>query len=230
MGHRRALWLLVWGWGCAGGDKSDSGPADTAAGGEELVFDIQQEFVRADPAAESPSGHTVLDHCTSDGETWSGAVATILVEQTATTTHVEIGVVGARPETVFTSWLRLKGTDPDTGESWGGNPITGKGSTALAPSTDLAELIALSETDGATEAPNAFMTDSDGNGSLIVDLDLGLIDGAYPFDNHDAELEPVPTVRAPYSPFLVRLASHCTDELAHGILQGDREMWFNWSP
>ena len=218
---------------CSGsGEPAAPAGDDTGDGGTEdaLIYDLDQAFARADPASESPSGHTVLTDCSSDGGTWPDATAVIRVAQTDTTTEIEIDVVGARPDTLFTSWLRLKGTDPETGESWGGNPITGKGSTALAPSTDLPELIEMSEGVGEPEAPNAFWTDADGAGSLVVLLDLPMIDGAYPFDNYDPSLEPVPTVRAPYAPFLVRLASHCTDELAHGILQGDREMWFNWSP
>ena len=236
MSRGPGIWLVM-GALCACTAKNDDETGDTGTHldkdgdtGPALVFDIEQEFVRADPAAESPSGHTVLDHCTTDGETWPDAVATISVAQTETTTQVDITVTDARPDTLFSGWLRLKGTDPDTGETWGGNPITGKGSTALAPSTDLAALIAMSEIEGATEAPNALWTDADGNGTLSVTLDLPMIDGAYPFDNHDPSLEPVDTVRAPYAPFLVRLASHCTDDLVHGILQGDREMWFNWSP
>jgi len=212
---------------CAGNDKGTDSGSDPS---EELLFDLEMDFVRADPAAESPSEHTVLDHCSTDGDTWPDATATVHIAQTATRTDVEIELSSARPNTLFTSWLRLKGTDPDTGESFGGNPITGKGSTALAPSTDLAELVAMSELEGVDEAPNAFWTDGSGNGTLRVALDMPLIDGEYPFDSYDSTLEPVATVRAPYAPFLIRLASHCTDELAHGILQGDREMWFNWSP
>jgi len=236
--------FYLWGlFGLLGACSGSAEPADTGKGaavdsgtdgdsdtGDLLSFDLDQEFVRADPSADSPSGHTVLEHCSMDGQTWSDAEASISVAQSESTTEVSIVVTGARPDTLFSAWLRLKGTDPDTGETWGGNPITGKGSTALAPSTELAALVAMSEIEGATEAPNAFWTDASGSGSLSVSLDLPMIDGAYPFDNYDPSLEPVPTVRAPYAPFLVRLASHCTDDLVHGILQGDREMWFNWSP
>jgi len=187
-------------------------------------------FVRADPLAESPSGHLMIEECSTDEQTWDDAVATIRVEQASETTAIDIEVTGARPDTLFSAWLRLRGTDPETGETFGGNPITDKGSTALAPSSELANLIELSETVGGTEAANVLTTDESGHGQYSIELDFAMIGGAYPFDRYDDNLEPVDIVGAPLSPFMIRLASHCQDGLAHGILQGDREIWFNWSP
>ena len=187
-------------------------------------------FVRADPLAESPSGHTMLDECSEDQTTWDGASAAIVVEQTSEQSRVEITITDARPDTLYTAWLRLRGTDPETGENYGGNPITDKGSTPLAPSSELGSLIALSETVGGTEAANVMITDASGSSAYSVDLDFALIGGAYPFDRYDETLEPVNVVGAPDAPFMIRLASHCQDGLAHGVLQGDREIWFNWSP
>jgi hypothetical protein len=206
--------------GCPTVDGSDEEPPVTTDG----------VFVRADPLAESPSGHLMAVECSDDQQTWTDATATIQVEQTSETTRVQIDVVDARPTTLFTAWLRLRGTDPETGETFGGNPITDKGSTPLAPTSELPDLIALSESVGASEAANAFTTDGNGTAQYSIELDFPMIGGAYPFDRHDAELEPVDIVGAPLAPFMIRLASHCQDGLAHGVLQGDREIWFNWSP
>ena len=211
---------------CACGDDASPGDSADTTGPIELTAN----FVRADPAAESPSGHTQIDSCSTDGETWAGAEASVNIVQDSDRTEIRIEISGAAPNTLFTAWLRLRGTNPDTGESYGGNPITDKGSTALAPSTALAELAAIAETEGATDAANALTTDADGNGTLEVVLDFAMIGGAYPFERYDSALLPVGIVGAPDAPFMIRLASHCTDGLAHGLLQGDREMWFNWAP
>jgi hypothetical protein len=205
--------------GCPTADELDDTPVITDGA-----------FVRADPLAESPSGHLMIDECSADQQTWDEATATIHVEQTLEGTRVDIAIVAARPDTLFTAWLRLRGTDPETGETFGGNPITDKGSTPLAPTSELIDLIALSETVGGTEAANVLTTDGNGTAEYSVDLDFAMIGGAYPFDLHDGSFEPVNIVGAPLAPFMIRLASHCQDGLAHGILQGDREIWFNWSP
>jgi len=218
----RPAWILLL---CAVATGCGDGPKD-----DEILFELDELFTRADPAADSPSGHNVVAHCSSDGQTWPDASATIAVFQTNTTTQIDIELTQGRPDTLFTAWLRLRGTDPDTGETFGGSPITDLGSTALAPSTDLGVLEEMMNSVGSTEATNAFMTDADGMGTLSVTLDLPMIGGMYPFDNYDPSLEPVATVSAPFASFLVRLASHCTDGLAHGLTQQDRESWFNWSP
>jgi len=200
------------------------------SGGETEPIELSGDFVRADPAAESPSGHTVLDSCATDGDTWAGAEASVDIVQFSDRTEIHIEMSGARPDTLFTAWLRLRGTNPNTGERYGGNPITDKGSTALAPSTALVELASMTETEGSDEAPNALTTDAAGSGTLDVVLDFAMIGGAYPFERYDPTLLPVGIVGTPDAPFMIRLASHCTDGLAHGLLQGDREMWFNWAP
>lgn len=201
-----------------------------ASGCGETPLITEGSFVRADPLAESPSGHTMVEECSSDQSLWDGASAGIIVEQTSERTLVDITISDARPDTLFTAWLRLRGTDPETGENYGGNPISDAGSTPLAPSTELESLIALSETVGGTEAANVMITDESGNATYSVELDFGMIGGAYPFERYDESLEPVNIVGAPDAPFMIRLASHCQDGLAHGLVQGDREIWFNWSP
>jgi hypothetical protein len=30
------------------------------------------------------------------------------------------------------------------------------------------------------------------------------------------------------APFTLRIASHCTDDLSHGLTPGNREGWFDW--
>lgn len=192
--------------------------------------ELQQEFVRMDAMAPSGSGHTVFDECSTTGETWPDAAATISVQQNAERTLVEIGLTGGRPDTLYTFWLRLAGTDPLTGEAYGGSPITGGGSTPLAPSTDLALLEEVGAGPGSPTAVNGFTSDATGSGSFAIELDFPMIDGAYPFDRYDPALPAVDTVGAPDAPFLIRMASHCTDGLSHGLSAGTREAWFNWSP
>lgn len=201
-------------------------------GGEVLEDPVATEStaVRADPAAESPSGHVMIVECSDDQQTWDTAVANFRVEQWTDRTIVTVDVTDARPDTLFTMWLRLRGTDPETGETFGGSPLTDKGSTPLAPTTALAALEAMTETTGATSAANVLTTDADGNASFTTELDFAMIGGEYPFDRFDDSYEPVGIVGAPLASFMIRLASHCQDGLAHGLLQGDREIWFNWSP
>ena len=194
------------------------------------LFSLDEAFTRADPASDSPSGHNVLSDCSTTGETWDGASANIQVDQFMERTTISVTLSGAKPDTLYTTWLRLKGTDPVSGESYGGSPITGAGSTALAPSTEVGVLFDMMNGPGEAAAYNAFWTDASGNGQLEVELDFGLIGGAYPFPNYDPTLEEVAIVGAPDAPFMIRIASHCTDGLAHGLVQGDRETWFNWSP
>ncbi len=201
---------------------------DTQVGDPNIT--LNEAFTRADPASESPSGHTVVADCSATGETWPAAAAAVEVEQYDATTTIRISLTGARPDTLFTAWLRLRGKDPVSGETYGGSPLTDAGSTPLAPSTDLAGLAAMSETVGAEAAPNAFWSDASGNGQLEVTLDTPLIGGEYRFDRYDTALDAVRITGAPDAAFMIRLASHCTDGLAHGLVQQDRETWFNWSP
>jgi hypothetical protein len=207
-------------------DSSETG-SDSAA--ETNSYDLERPFVRGDATAESSTGQTVIADCLPEGETWADASATIHVVQGAESTRVEMELFDARPNSLFSAWVRLKGKDPVTGETWGNNPITGKGSTPLAPSGELAALVEVSDEEGASDAINSFRTDEEGHGALTVELDFQLIDGAYPFDRYDASLAPAPTVRPPYSAYLVRIASHCTDDLIHGLDPGNHEIWFNWS-
>ena len=226
------------GFGCD--TLSGGGGDDVVGGGGDDGVSQEFLFVRADPTSEDPNGNSSALNCGDDQ--FLDATARLIVSNDGR--DLEIEVRGARPNTLFTGWLRLKGNDA-AGVAFGGSPITGKGSTPLAPSSELDELLELmGEGNGQPEAANAFTTDENGNGNLRVTLDNSLFGGAYPFQNFEGfdptddrfPIEPslypvaivVPDGELITAPFTVRLSAHCTDDLAHGLVQGDRETWWNW--
>ena len=87
---------------------------------------------------------------------------------------------------------------------------------------------------------NGFHSDEDGNGSITVDLDFPIVNGAYPFHRFEGfdpadERFPLDTPRAhpvaivgQSGPFTLRVASHCVDGLGHGLVAGPHEGWFDW--
>ena len=87
---------------------------------------------------------------------------------------------------------------------------------------------------------NGFHSDEDGNGSITVDLDFPIVNGAYPFHKFEGfypayERFPLDTPRAypvaivgQSGPFTLRLASHCVDSLGPGLVAGPHEGWFDW--
>lgn len=90
---------------------------------------------------------------------------------------------------------------------------------------------------GNANPTNGFTTDKNGNATRSIALDFPVVRGAYPF--HLAT-KPVPN-RAPNvptaisdpregtgGPFLIRLISHCTDQLGHALSPGIRETWFQY--
>jgi len=191
---------------------------------------LTQSFTRLPEDTEDPDGNTVIANC--DGEPYENAAATITIDQLYRNSTAHITLKNARPNTFYTLWLRLRGiTEGDDGDIYGGSPITDAGSTPLAPSTELSNLIASGvEGAGNIDVANGFMTGSDGSGSTSIELDFPLLGGAYPFHKAYPNLAPVPIVGAPVAPFMVRLVSHCTDNVGHGVNAGAREPWFDWSP
>lgn len=188
----------------------------------------QADFARLAAETTDPNGHNVREHCGGD---FSTASATIAIDQDSIGSTVRITLNDARPETLYTSWLRVKGTTlGDDGIDFGSSPFTGAGSTPLAASSAIETLLAITESSGMTEVVNGFWTDLEGHGELIAELDFPILGGAYPFHHHDDSLAPLAIVGAPFAPFMIRIASHCTDGMGHGLSAGNREPWFDWSP
>ena len=93
------------------------------------------------------------------------------------------------------------------------------------------------------------MTNEDGAADFMIELDFPLVGGAYPFqmanqtllDNWVTECggndtppmrKPVPIINPNDENiewrFLLRVVSHCTDNLVHGLDPDVHEGWFNY--
>jgi len=207
------------------------------------------------PAAEkSGSGHTVLQDCAGSKKTkgWSAAQATLRIDQNANSSTVRIDVSQAAPDTLYTVWLRLAGSS--AGNEWGGqtsigpSPMTGGGATPLLSSNYLDQALLQSPPlEGSAIPVNGFKTDAKGAAIFVVALDYPVIGGSFPF--HRASTDAVktlreagskwPLVRSPApivnpddsgisAPFMIRVVSHCQDQLGHGLSPSNREPWFQW--
>ena len=215
---------------------------DTLAAIEPEILVIDDAFVRRPPFSISGDGvSTVEANCPADpgGNGWQGATATLKVKQKGAGSTVEIEVEDAVPNTVFDVWLRIKG---GPGFNDAGSPLTGGGSTPLAPGTELDALNAISpwvDPAGASSSTNSFTTDGDGNSSFTVDLDFPVVGGAYPFQKASGERpgqEAIPNVPTAIvdprtgngGPYLIRVLSHCTDQVIHGLSPATREAWFQY--
>jgi len=176
-----------------------------------------------------------------------------MVRQVGDGSTVDINVKDAVPNTVFTVWMRIKGV---RGLNPAGSPLTGGGATPLAPGSALDSLHEYSPwADVVTEMPggspnptNGFTTNNNGDAHFSIDLDFPLVRGAYPFQMTERSrpgreaLPNVPTAiadpREPGqedrgefdrgTPFLLRVISHCTDQVGHGLSPGTREAWFQY--
>jgi hypothetical protein len=190
-------------------------------------------------AGASGSGHTVIDQCGGGTENWDAARASIEIDDN----DVKIKLKDAKPDTLYTVWVRLKGSS--LGTSFGGSPVTNGGATPLSPTSGLHQLIADWVGSGSPTSPNGFHTDANGNGSLRLDLDFPVLNGAYPFNRMSADdlalaqtkrpeatAVPAATVNPADSgiggPFLIRMVSHCQDGLSHGLSPANREAWFQY--
>lgn len=203
------------------------------AGADEFKF----ERIPAD--TPNGQGRTVVGEC---GGTFDSASARLELEQEEGSTEVKIRIKHARPHTLYTAWLRIAGNraiQNEAGElsytSFGGNPITGRPVTALAPSSALTSLHALSPpAGGSAEVANGTWSDANGNARLALDLDFPLVNGAYPFQTlADPALGTYPVaIVIPdgvqiKAPFTIRVISHCLDDLGHGLVPGVHESWFD---
>ncbi len=151
------------------------------------------------------------------GDNYDDAVGTIAVMMDDDYSTVIITLTGASPNTFYTAWLGLSGN----------GPLAAMPATPLAASDALADLVSVAEGPGSTEVANGFMTDDYGDGQLVAELDFPIMGGAYPFDSHDSSLDAVDLEPAA-TPFTIRVVSHCTDNVGHGIMPGEREPWFDW--
>lgn len=222
-----------------------------AAGRDAVVNDSMS---RIDP--DKVSGDkvsTVRNNCGDGVEGWEDAIAEIEISQRASGSEVEIEVEGARPDTVYTVWVRMKGSAHgganNGGTTFGGSPITGGGATPLAHTDGLEQLVFdWVVGPGSPTAPNSFTTNADGEGEFTVDLDFPVVGGAYPFNrmSHETHLLaatknpdawPNPTaivnpadtgIGGPATPFMIRVVSHCQDGLTHGLSPAKREAWFQY--
>lgn len=156
---------------------------------------INDEMPRRGPDSTSGSGNTVEANCPTDpsGNAWQGATADLMIRQLGDSSTAKIDVRDAVPNTVFTVWLRMRGTGPDMsqigwhepkgdGSPCNGSPLTCGGATPLAPGYSLDDIIHYSPPFPGTSTPtNGFTTDKHGNGHFSIDLDFAIVDGAYPF-------------------------------------------------
>lgn len=172
----------------------------------------------------------MIENC--DGE-FAHAKARLRILQRHGKTRIRITVRNAAPSTFYTVWLRL----------YNGSPLTGAGATPLANTSDIANLCAVTPdsaltTDaemasecegddgtGSDDVVNGFFTNEKGNGHFLKHLNFPVIKGAYQFQEFDLSIDPAPIDD---TPFTLRLASHCTDQVGHGLVPGVHEMWFDW--
>lgn len=206
--------------------------------------DFTANMSRIDADQTSGSGHTVRGQCGGGTDGFDSASATITSEQDGGTTKVKIKIRNGKPNTLYTSWIRLKGNDQQ-GNSFGGSPITGGGATPLAASTNLDALTAAWTGAGTPASSNGFTTDMNGRGQGTFILDFSLESGGYPFNNisaaglADAQAKRPAALATPTAivdprqsgvsgPFLIRTVSHCQDGLSHGLSPSNRESWFQY--
>ena len=221
-----------------------TGMASTAALADSNTT-IDDDMTRRAAGSTSGSGHTVEAECPIDpsGNGWQGATATLQIKQKGARSSVKIEVDGAVPDTLFTVWVRMKGVAH--GDSFGGSPITNGGATPLSHTDGLAQLVADWVGAGSPTQPNGFTTDAYGEADVKLDLDFPVVAGAYPFNRmNDTDLllaktknpvaQPIPTAIVDPTdsgigaPFLLRIVSHCQDDLGHGLSPGGREAWFQY--
>ena len=146
---------------------------------------------------------------------YSNASATIKIKEKANgKTKIKIKIKNAKPNHLYTVWLKLDGT----------SPLSGIGATPAAGSGDIQTIIDNADTACAAGA-NAFYTNSAGKGKLRITLDFHLSDGIYPFSAFDGS----PDVAIGNTPFSFRVISHCTDGQQHGLYPGVHEPTFQIS-
>lgn len=228
------------------------GMASTVAlAGPDDVVDANMSRISPD-ATSGDKVSTVRNNCGDGTEGWDDASAALEISQKANSSEVNIEVRDAKPNTLYTIWVRMLGSAhggaDNGGTTFGGSPITGGGATPLAHSSHLDQLVTDWVGLGSPTAGNAFNTDADGDADVTLDLDFPVVGGAYPFNrmSHTAHqlaqtkkssAWPNPTaivnpadigIGGPSTPFMIRVISHCQDGLAHGLSPAKREAWFQY--
>jgi hypothetical protein len=203
-----------------------------------------EQMTRVPPEKVSPTGQSVAEDCGADAngaESWPSASARFSLSQHNGTSTVSIKMRHARPNTYYTLWLRLGGTDSDEA-AYGRSPLTDIPATPLVNSQDLPVMLAATGPgNGNAAQPNGVLSDELGNATFRLRLDFSLVGGAYPFhrfpgfDPDDPRLPAAnPAIRpvsipGPQAPFTVMIASHCGDGVGHGLLPGPHEEWLSWT-
>lgn len=204
---------------------------------------VSDSFSRRDSREVSVTRHSVWADCrrVADPERqWADASADLTIRQADGSSDIVIGVRGARPNTYFSVWLGLAGTDSN-GDGFGGNPVTGGDATPLAATGELPALLASTGAGrGNNRQPHGFRTDPSGDAVFTTTVDFPIIAGAYPFerfpnwDPADERLLPErPAIRPAaivggQGSFTLRIVSHCTDGVGHGLTRGPHQLWFDW--
>lgn len=214
---------------------------------ERLPVVYSGEFPRLAFDTVMPTGQSVAVEC-QDVDAghpympydWPDASATLEIRQGEGRSTVAIEMTDTKPNTYYTMWLRLGGTDAN-GVTFGGNPLMPIPGTPLIPSSELGNALNAVSNPNDTGI-NGAHSDENGNASFFIELDFPIINGAYPFqkfpdfDPNDerflAEEPSIPPVAIATigAPFTLRVASHCVDGKGHGLLPGPHEGWFDWAP
>ncbi|MEM9133627.1 MAG: hypothetical protein AAF962_02355 [Actinomycetota bacterium] len=215
------------------------------------------ELERWDPDTPSPTGQSVAVECNAPddagAEVWDEAKAWLKINDRNGSSRLTFIVRNARPDTLYTVWLRLAGVD-SSGDAYGGSPLVGIPVTPLVASDELPEQVAITlPNPGSDDVPNGFRTNSRGRGRVVISVDFPISSGAYPFqrfpdfaDHADdvaltnqgnvdrlgggkAAVRPVAITDGSQAPATFLIASHCVDDVAHGLLPGPHENWFTFA-
>jgi hypothetical protein len=174
--------------------------------GPEVVADAPLDMDLIITAANAE----ICDHDYSD------ASATIQIdEKNDGTTEITIAVRKAKPNHLYTAWIKVAGT----------SPISGAGATPAAATSDIDTIIDNADS-ASDDGANAFYTNSAGNATVHITLDFHLSDGVYPFSAYDDSYS---DVSIGDTPFTFRVISHCTDDEQHGVYPGVHEPTFQIS-
>ncbi len=160
------------------------------------------------------------------GGPFDDAKATVFIRQSHGQTRMKLTVRDAAPNMAYSVWVKLADMSPLTGLPFtaAANPDEMTELATITPSDQLlsTELGAGDDGSGGETAVNGFYTDANGDGELTLALDFPLIRGAYQFQ--EATSFPVQAVGD--DPFIIAVASHCTDNRFHGLAPGVFELWW----
>ena len=111
-------------------------------------------------AASGDGSSTVRNGCGAGVDGFDDATASLEIKQRGSASKVKIELEGGAPNTLYTVWVRMKGSAhggaTNGGTTFGGSPITGGGATPLAHTDGLAQLVADWVGAGSATQPNGF--------------------------------------------------------------------------